>query len=241
MSKPRFEVIKQHILGHIEKGSWLPGDNVPSENQLAEQFSVSRMTARRALTELTGSGVLERIQGAGTFVATQLPTGSLLDIRNIAEEINERGHSHHARVLCLEARKADKQVQHMLTINIGDRYWFSRVLHFENDSPIQIEDRFVNAAMAPEYLHQDFSAITPSAYLTQVTPLSEADHWIEATQLDAELCALLKMQKTQPCLKISRRTYTYKNTIKNKRLEIVNFAYLYHPGNRYRLGGHLNF
>lgn len=241
MPKPRFEVIKRHIIDKIEKGVWVSGDTVPSENQLSEKFSVSRMTARRALSELTQSGVLERIQGAGTFVAEQLPTGSLLEIRNIADEVAERGHIHRAQVLSLEARTSDERMRHLLAIPEGQTYWFSQVLHFENDLPIQLEERFVNAKLVPEYLEQDFSLITPGAYLTQVTPLSEADHWVEAINGNAKQCKLLAIKKNTHCLKISRRTYTRKNTMKNKRLDVVNFAYLYHPGDRYRLGGHLNF
>lgn len=241
MPKPRFEVIKQHIIDKIEKGSWVSGDTVPSENQLSEQFLVSRMTARRALSELTQSGVLERIQGAGTFVAEQLPTGSLLEIRNIADEIAERGHSHKAEVLCLEARISDEKMRHLLALNAGQKYWFSRVLHFENNLPIQLEERFVNAKLVPDYLQQDFSQITPGAYLTQVTPLSEADHWIEAINGSSKVCKLLAMKKNTHCLKVSRRTYSRKKNAKTKQLDIVNFAYLYHPGDRYRLGGHLNF
>jgi len=214
---------------------------VPSENQLAELFDVSRMTARRALNELTQAGVLERIQGAGTFVAEQLPTGSLLEIRNIADEITERGHRHQADVITLASRRTKVENQALLRLNIGDTYWYSQVLHLENGEPLQLEERFVNAAIVPDYLEQDFTQITPSAYLTNITPLSEADHWVEAINAEREICSVLKMKKQQPCLKISRRTYSHNQGRRNKKLNIVSFAYLYHPGDRYRLGGHLNF
>ena len=242
MPKPRFEVIKNHVLQKIHKGQWQPGDAVPSENQLAEKFAVSRMTARRALSELTENGVIERIQGAGSFVAEQLPTGSLLSIRNIADEIVERGHEHHAEVLILEEQRVTEANHHLLALPVNSTLWFSRVLHCENGTPIQLEDRYVNGALVPEYLAQDFSQQTPSAYLSTITPLSEADHWVEAVMLDTELRQLLQMNKQQPCLKISRRTYSHKvsNTGK-KSAQVVNFAYLYHPGDRYRLGGHLHF
>lgn len=241
MPKPRFEVIKNHLLNKINNGQWRPGDPVLSENQLAEQFEVSRMTARRALSELTDSGVLERIRGVGTFVAEQLPTGSLLRIRNIAEEIVERGHRHRSEVLCLEKQLTDEHSQHLLALAAGTKMWFSRLLHFENDTPIQIEDRYVNADIAPKYLEQDFTLQTPSAYLSNITPLSEADHWVEAVTTDENIRKLLNMKKTQPCLKVSRRTYSHVAVKRKKVLQVVNFAYLYHPGDRYRLGGHLQF
>ena len=241
MSAPKFLQIKQHIVSKVEGGRWLPGDPVPSENQLAEQFSVSRMTARRALTELTEAGVLARSQGAGTFVADQLPTGSLLEIRNIADEIRQRGHEHSAQVMALETRLVDES--QLPQLGFSGEVFFSRVLHCENDQPLQLEERYVNPALVPEYLAQDFTLQTPNAYLNEVCPLSEADHWVEAVLLSGQKAKWLAMDKTQPCLKVTRRTFgrvkpTNKRTNKSK-TGVVSFALLYHPGSRYRLGGHL--
>ncbi len=239
MPKPQFEIIKSHILQKIERGLWGQGDAVPSENQLAESFGVSRMTARRALSDLTGSGVLERVRGSGTFVANQLPTGSLLEIRNIADEISARGHRHHAMVIDLERRRADQRTGALLALAPGAEYFYSRLMHFENDLPIQLEERLVNPALAPAYLEQDFARQTPSAYLTQIAPLSEADHWVEAIIGDTDTCRHLRITECEPCLKISRRTFTRRPNSPHP--DVVNFAYLIHPGTRYRLGGHLNF
>ena len=65
---PRFLVIKQYLENHINTGNWPAGTRVPSENDLAETFSVSRMTARRALAELDRQGLLLRSPGSGSFV-----------------------------------------------------------------------------------------------------------------------------------------------------------------------------
>lgn len=249
MAQPQFEVIKHFILNKIEQGAWVPGDGVPSENALAEQFCVSRMTARRALSELTDAGVLQRVRGAGTFVAEQLPTGSFLEIQSIDDEIKQRGHTHRARVLALESLTVDQTLHAWLQLEEGEQCYYSKVLHFENDVPIQLEERFINRALVPEYLAQDFSLVTPSKYLSSIVPLSEADHWIEAVRAEDDVHRLLKIKKTTPCLKISRRTYTQKGyalnskpqTARTQKNTIVNFAMLYHPGDRYRLGGHLNY
>ncbi len=87
MSTAKFARIKQYISDRIESGEWVEHSRVPSENQLAELFECSRMTARRALTELVDNGVLERSQGLGTFVAEFKSQSSMLSIRNIADEI----------------------------------------------------------------------------------------------------------------------------------------------------------
>lgn len=240
----QYEKIKRAIVQRVEQGDWRPGDAVPSENALAEQFEVSRMTARRALSELTDAGVLNRVQGRGSFVAEQLPTGSLLTIRSIDDEIRERGHDHSAEVLCLETRRADAHLARAFQCGLDDALFFSRLLHFETGSqgqrqPIQLEERYVNPILAPKYLQQDFQQMTPSAYLSQVAPLMEADHWVEACMPDEQTAQWLAMPLQEPLLKLTRQTYTYQQHTQNRPSPLVTLATLCYPGTRYRLGGHL--
>lgn len=83
MSVPKFAQIKQFILENIRAGHWQENDRVPSENELTNQFQVSRMTARRALSELTEAGILTRNQGLGTFVASFKSQSSLLEKKTL--------------------------------------------------------------------------------------------------------------------------------------------------------------
>ena len=141
VTKAKFTVIKQHICDNIESGQWQQHSKVPSENELALEFNVSRMTARRALQELTEQGLLVRTQGAGTFVATFKSQSSLLEIRNIADEIHERNNIHHCEILNLEELKLNQHSNSLLKTEFGSNFlnsneqgmFFSRIIHFEND------------------------------------------------------------------------------------------------------------
>lgn len=233
MTMPRFAAIKDYLIARIEEGTLLPGAKVPSENQLVEQFAVSRMTARRALQELADEQILVRAQGLGTFVADARPMSSLLEIRNIADEIEARGHSYACELLLLDSVPASKAQAIELAVAEGSPVFHSILLHRENGLPLQFEDRWVNPGLAPEYLQQDFLSQTPNAYLSAVAPLTEADHVVEATCVSDEIAMALEIEPSQPCLKVGRRTWSQQG--------VVSFAQLYYPGNRYRLGGHLNF
>src|SRR5712692_7265064 len=68
---PKFLQIANHIRGQIARGELRPGDEVPSERQIAEEWSVSRPTATRALAALRAEELVEARQGAGTFVREQ--------------------------------------------------------------------------------------------------------------------------------------------------------------------------
>ncbi|GAC21808.1 histidine utilization repressor [Paraglaciecola arctica] len=229
----RFVQIKSALLDKIERGEMSPGDKVQSENQLAESFGVSRMTARRALTELVTEGILARSQGVGTFVSDSRPMSSILKIRSIDDEIIKRGHRYSNKVLAVETELASEQQSAWLGVATNSLVFHTKIVHMENGLAIQFEDRLVNPALAPQYIEQDFTQTTANHYLSRIAPLTEADHSVEAILPDQELALLLDIHIAQPCLKISRRTYSSKG--------VVSYARLYHPGNRYRIGGHLDF
>lgn len=232
-SQPRYAAIKAFIRAQIESGEWPAHFRVPSENQLAQDFSVSRMTARRALSELTDEGALVRAQGLGTFVAEPVPAGSLLEVRNIADEIAARGHRYGNRILTLEQTVASTAVALALDLNEGAAVYHSIIVHLDNALPIQFEERYTNPTLVPEYLQQDFTAATPNEYLTQVAPLTEVDTTVEAIGADDSVAGALEIPAGTACLQIWRRTKSSAGT--------VSFARLVHPGNRYRLGAQLRF
>ncbi|MGO7091773.1 histidine utilization repressor (plasmid) [Rhizobium leguminosarum] len=226
-STPLYAGVKQVILDRIHSGEWPPKYRVPSENELVVELGVSKMTANRALRELANEGELVRIQGVGSFVAERKGYSALFEVRNIAEEIAERGHVHEASVVVLAQETASPEVADALELAIGAAVFHSLIVHSENGVPVQIEDRFVHPEAAPEYLDQDFSTLTPNAYLTAAAPLSGSEHVVEAAMPQAWECKLLTIMKTEPCLTIRRRTWSAK--------QVVSTARLVYPGHRYRL------
>lgn len=229
----RYQQIKSALLNKISEGEMQSGDRVLSENQLAEVYQVSRMTARRALSELVTEGILARSQGIGTFVSDHRPMSSMLEIRGIQDEIKQRGHKYSCSVLSKHSIMANEQQSAWLDVALLSEIFHTQIVHVENGRPVQLEDRLVNPLWAPDYLQQNFMLTSANHYLSQVAPLTQADHIVEAILPDPLLATRLDIPLTQPCLKVSRRTYSVKG--------IVSYALLYHPGNRYRLGSHLEF
>ncbi|MBY5621521.1 histidine utilization repressor [Rhizobium leguminosarum] len=226
-STPLYAGVKQVILDRIHSGEWPPKYRVPSENELVVELGVSKMTANRALRELANEGELIRIQGVGSFVAERKGYSALFEVRNIAEEIAERGNIHEASVVVLAQETASPEIADALELPIGAAVFHSLIVHSENGVPVQIEDRFVHPEAAPEYLAQDFTTLTPNAYLTAAAPLSGSEHVVEAAMPQAWECKLLTIMKTEPCLTIRRRTWSAK--------QVVSTARLVYPGHRYRL------
>ncbi len=149
------------ITQQIDSGNWPPHYRVPSESELVSQLGFSRMTINRALREMTADGLLVRMQGVGTFVAEPKSQSALFEVHNIADEIASRGHRHTCKVITLEEEAAGSERALALDMREGQKVFHSLIVHFENDIPVQIEDRFVNALVAPDYLKQDFTVQTP--------------------------------------------------------------------------------
>jgi GntR family histidine utilization transcriptional repressor len=227
--QPLYLQVKRHILDNIGSGKWGASMRVPSENDIVKSFGVSRMTANRALRELSDEGILVRIAGVGSFVAEQHARAHPLEIRSIADEIRRRGHVHRAEIVLLERLRAAAELAKDFGVAQRSELFRSVIVHFENDRPIQLEDRCVLPKLAPDYLKVDFNQTTPTDYLLKAAPLQEAEHLLRAVMPDERTRKLLAMKRDEPCLAVIRRTWTAG--------QIASVARLYYPGSRYELSG----
>ena len=228
--KPRYQQLKDLIIGRISNGDLRPQDRVPSENELVESMNVSRMTANRALRDLHAEGYVDRIAGRGTFVSDFRARSHVLEVQNIADEITRRGHTHSCEVVRQSRQHARGEIARALDIEQGTDVIHLLLVHFENGSPVQVEDRHVVADFAPECIEQNFQTVTPSAYLTAISPLQEAEQVVRATLPNAAVRQQLQMADDEPSLVVIRRTWSHGRP--------VTFARLHHPGSRYELTGH---
>ncbi len=221
--------VKQHLKNGLAAGQWAPGALMPSEAELVAQFGVSRMTVNRALRELQTEGLVQRSQGVGTFAAPLHPVSSTLTIRDLQEEIAQRGHLHRAQVHLQRAEPAPPALAAQLGVAACSEVFHTLIVHFENGVPLQCEDRYVNPAEAPAYLQADFTRCTPTQLLFQSTALWRAQYSIEAARPTAQEAQLLGVGADTPCLIVVRRTFS--------RAAPITLARLVHPGPRYSLHG----
>ncbi len=204
---PRYRRIMEAIRAEIASGRLPPGARVPSEHELVRRFGVARMTVNRALRELAAEGLVTRTAGSGTFVADRRLEVSLLVVPDIAAEIRASGRAHRARVLRLERAAAPESVARALDLEPGAPAFHSLILHRADEAPVQLEDRWVNPAYAPDYLAQDFTTRTPNAYLTAIGRVEEVEEEIEAVAAGPEEARWLAIGAGTPCLQLRRRTF----------------------------------
>ena len=228
--RPLYAQVKDYIRTMIENQEWPPNTRLPSESELVKSLKVSRMTVNRALRELVVEGLLTRLHGVGTFVAQPREVSPIMIIRDIVDEIEASGGIHRLEVLLLKKEPAKAFVANTLDIAAGSPVYHSRILHKNSETPVVLTERWVNPAVAPDYIHQDFIKESPSAYLCRVAPVAESDFFIEARAPLKETSRLLQLKANEPCLLLSR------TVISGSR--IASLSWFTYPGFRYRLRGH---
>jgi GntR family transcriptional regulator, histidine utilization repressor len=226
-AQPLYAKVKEHILHNIRSGAWEAGRRVPSENELVESFRISRMTANRALRELTAEGYLNRVPGVGTFVKEAPALSSLMELRNIAEEIAQRGHRYSSRVIAKATVDSNPALNAEFEDRALKRLFHIVIVHEENGVPVQLEDRHVNPAVVPDFLERDFTQTTPTAVLLAATPVDELEHTVEASMPTPEQQRLLGIAGHEPCLALYRRSWS--------RGRVATVVTLTYPASRYAL------
>jgi GntR family histidine utilization transcriptional repressor len=226
---PLYVKIKRLIQQKILSGEFAVDGRIPSENELVRDLGISRMTVNRALRELSGEGILLRVPGVGTFVASTKVQSDFLEIKNLADDIRGRGHRHSAEPKLLREEQVKPEMARTLGVREGTAVYHLVCVHRENGLAVQLEDRFVNPAAAPDFLVQDFTQSTATEYLLRVIAASEAEHVIEAVRPSLQAQRWLAIGADEPCLVLRRTTWSSGVP--------VTHASLLYPGSRYRLGG----
>lgn len=228
-SLPRYKGIKQMILARIRSGEWPADYRIPSESQLMATYGVSKMTADRALCELAREGKLTRIPRVGSFVASMKRFPIAFEMPDIANVIRLRGNVYSARIIHLSQKPVSSELADEFGLSPGSAVYHSIVVHNDDGVPVQLEDRVVLPAAAPDYLAQNFVANTPHAYLAQEMRMSELACSVQAVAPRPWECALLKLLPAEPCLSISERVLLNG--------AIMSVARYVCPSSRYRMKG----
>lgn len=203
---PLYYQIKTRLMEAIENGQLKPGDRVPSERELTEKFNVSRMTARQALAELESQGVLYRVQGKGTFVATPKLEQPLAGITSFTEDMRRRGLEPGARVLSVEEVPAGRRVGRALGLAETTPVFRLERLRLAGGEPMALEVSHIPVALCPALFTVDFADQSLYKILAETfgVKLVKAVQSLEAVPADAYEADVLHVREGTPLLLLER-------------------------------------
>lgn len=208
---PLYEQIRQLIVAALAAGEWRPGDALPSEAALAERFHASPGTVRRALDELTAAHVVERRQGAGTFVATHTaPRDAYRFLRLVADDgtVGFRRELVH----CRRAR-ASAETARALHLRTSEPVIEVRRLLLRGARPVVLDDLWLPerhfAGLTSEVINDypgTLYALFEERYRVHMV---RADEKLRAVAAAAEAAGLLGVAAGSPLLSVDRVAFTY--------------------------------
>jgi len=230
---PLYEQVKKHLASLIDSGSLNPGDKLPSEKELEDDFGVSRVTIRRAFQELSHEGRIERVPGKGSFVLKP-KIEPLTALTSFSENMRAQGYqpSYQQAVISIEAVQQPK-VANMLGLSMDDKVMHVSRLMLADGLPMAIQD-----AHLPYSIYQQNPAFFTPEVLTNISMykvlelelginLYRAEEWVDASKAYVDEAEKLKISPGDNLLVIERLTFAEED-------QPIEYVKLIFPANRYR-------
>lgn len=207
---PFYQQLYEILRGKIVNGDWMPGDMIPPESELIEQYQVSRNTVRQVLDLLVQEGLIYRQRGRGTFVAHPTLEQTMLRIISFTEDMEQRGFVPSTEVLSAQIVAAPSDIARKLQIDEGEELAVIERLRLADGEPMSVEKSFLVHRYCPNILRYDY-ARNP---LRQVLErdyrirLVHARQVIRAVMASVELAEILDIKIPSPLLFIERISYS---------------------------------
>lgn len=230
-SVPKYVEIREDIKFKILGGEWSPGDKILSEEEYCDIYGVSRITIRKAITDLENEGLLAKQSGRGTFITEWSEAGKAASekIMSFTNDMKERGKKPVSLEVTLDVVRADRQMAGFLDVKPGDKMiQLRRVRAVDNNEIIAfsinsfpLRDEF--SLDADDYygsLYEYFEGLGIHCQAFK--------EYAEAQLPEPEVARKLEIASSEPVLKIVKLSHNSLGTFKE-------YNVCYYVGSKYRL------
>ena len=227
---PFYHQLYEILRGKIVRGEWKPGDTIPPESELIEQYQVSRVTVRQALDILVNEGLIYRQQGRGTFVAHPALEQGLVRLINFTQDMCNRGFEPGTKVLFSALVPAPPDIAEKLQIEPGEELACLERLRLADGEPMSIEKSLLVHRYCPGVLQHDFTSDSLREFLDRIHGIrwAYAKQIIRAILASSDLAHLLSVRLKSPLLYVERVSFTERNIP-------LEFLRIYYRADRYSL------
>lgn len=235
---PIYLEVRQQIANAIRAGEWRPGEAIPTEKKLCERFGISMGTLRKAVDELTASGLLVRQQGRGTFVARHSQDRYLFSFFHL---VGHDGHKEYpeVRFLSFGAAAADAFAAEALGLKARSRLLVLSNLLSLRGEIASLDEIYLPASLFPGLTEQRLRERETTLYQMYqdefnitVVRASERVRGFAATPDQARL---LRTEVGAPLLQIIRVVYSFMDRPVELRYSYVNTRHCeYRPDPYYK-------
>lgn len=209
LNKPLYVQIQEHIAELILSGKLPPESKLQSEREFSEELGVSRMTVRKALTELVSEGLLERRHGSGTYVARPRVTYESHELINNLKAMRDRNLATASQLLEFSEVVASRRLAELLEVEIGNPLYRVVILRFANRVPVILERAFFPCSRCPNLEEWDLEKTPIFDLLVGVygVSLSRISQTVEAVAANDIIAQQLRVEEGFPLMMLSRVFY----------------------------------
>lgn len=224
---PLYIQIEKILALKIEKGIFEKGSIIPSEKQLQEQFSVSRMTVRLAIAELSKKNYVECMRGIGTVVTYGKIQDNSESVKSFTQEMMARGIELETSFCEVKAFLADETVAKLLQVEKGTKLTKLTRLRKADSKPFVYSETYLNIDNLPLdealYKHSLYEFLKKE-YNTQIVGGNDVLEAVTSTKKTSEM---LNLKNGMPLFKRTRLS-------KDKSGKFIELSFCYYPGDRYK-------
>ena len=206
---PKYQDVKRSIFERIQSGEFSAGVALPSERELIEQYQVSRITVRQAITGLVNEGLLSSVQGKGTFVQSRGGNLHLVRLTGCTEDIRNLGYTPSKKVISKEIQIPAANIRADLELDQGEDTLNLARIFYANKNPLNYTITNLAYRHFPGIEVIDFGVV--SLYETLQTKyglqILRAQRKIEAALPSKQIADYLMMNTSTPILFFSCITY----------------------------------
>ncbi len=214
----------------VQLGIWTAGDQIPGEQDLCDQYAVSRTVVRQALRELELDGVLNRRKGKGTFISLpKINEGLVQKLTGFYQDMVERGLKPSTKVLHRNISPATETVARFLGITPGDKVIDLFRLRSVNEEPIQLVTSYFPYEICPALATVDLTNRSLYEYMEKECGvfIAKGVRYVEAVLANETEAALLGIERGAPLLMLDSISYSGNG-------QPVEYYHALHRGDRSR-------
>ena len=210
LNKPLYVQIQEYIAELILSGELPPETKIQSERDFSETLGVSRMTVRRALTELVSEGLLERRHGSGTYVAKPRVTYESHELVNNIKAMRDRNLLTSSQLLEFNEIVASRRLAEQLEVEIGTSLYRVVILRHANRVPVILERSYFPCTRCPGMEEWDLEKTSIFDLLVKVYHASPVriSQTVEAVAANEMIAQRLRVEEGFPLMMLSRVVYS---------------------------------
>lgn len=226
--------MRELIREQIEEGCYQPGDEMPSEIQLAKEYGINRLTVHNAITALVNEGIIKRVQGKGLYVSAGLTERNLGELGGFTQTIRKQDAVPSRKLLFREVRPAGIKYARLLNVKEDSQIIYLRRLFLSDGEPVSIEETYIPYEICPDLEKVDLTVFSLYEVFEYkgVIPKT-AKQTLSMMILSPKEARILKVEKDTPVL-----LFEYTSYDENKK--IIEFNRSYTRSDKNKLVVHFN-